>query len=69
MHVMTADCRDGKDNKKQFQSRNAVGNMLVRKFSFAPEEAKVIFFTPFMCVLFGVIHIRTLLENLLPVAH
>ena len=39
-HVMTADCRD-KDIKKQFMRQNAVGNMLVRKFSFAPIEAKI----------------------------
>ena len=38
-HVMTADCRD-KDIKKQIRRQNAVGNMLVRKFSFAPMEAK-----------------------------
>ena len=40
-HVMTADCRDDKDIKKQFMWQNAVGNMLVRKFSFAPIEAKI----------------------------
>ena len=34
-HIMTSDCRD-KDIKKQFRRQNAVGNMLVRKFSFAP---------------------------------
>ena len=38
-HVMTADCRGDKDIKKQFMRQNAVGNMLVRKFSFAPIEA------------------------------
>ena len=27
--------------KKQFRRQNAVGNMLVRKFSFAPIEAKI----------------------------
>ena len=32
-HVMTADCRDDKDIKKQFRRQNAVGNMLVRMFS------------------------------------
>ena len=32
-HVMTADCRDDKDIKKQFRRQNAVGNMLVKKFS------------------------------------
>ena len=39
-HVLTADCRDDKDIKKQFMRQNAVGNMLVRKLSFAPIEAK-----------------------------
>ena len=38
---MTADCRDYKDIEKQLRRQNAVGIMLVRKFSFAPEEAKV----------------------------
>ena len=40
-HVMTANCRDDKDIKKQFRRQNAVGNMLVNKFSFAPTEAKI----------------------------
>ena len=40
-HIMTADCRDDKNIKKQFRRENAVGNMLVRKFSFAPIEAKI----------------------------
>ena len=40
-HVMTADCRDDKYIKKQFTRQNALGNMLVRKFSFAPIEAKI----------------------------
>ena len=39
-HVMTTDCQDDKDIKKQFMRQSAVGNMLVRKFSFAPIEAK-----------------------------
>ena len=39
-HVMTAECRD-KDIKKKVRRQNAVGNMLVRKFSFAPMEAKI----------------------------
>ena len=30
-HIMTADCRDDKDIKKQFRRQNAVGNILVRK--------------------------------------
>ena len=40
-HVMPADCRDDEDIKKQFMRQHAVGNMLVRKFSFAPIEAKI----------------------------
>ena len=40
-HVVTAHCRDDKDIKKQFRGQNAVGNMLVGKFSFAPIEAKI----------------------------
>ena len=67
-HIMTADCRDDKNIKKQFRRQNAVGNMLVRKSSFAPIEAKIQRFsrivTKFMDVHFGVIHC-TLLENLL----
>ena len=43
-HVLTADCSDDKDIGKQFRRQNAVGNMLVRKFSFAPTEAKIKFF-------------------------
>ena len=38
-HIMTADCRDDKDIKKQFRRQNAVGNMLVRKLSYAHIEA------------------------------
>ena len=40
-NIMTADCKDDKDIKKQFRSQNAAGNVLVRKFSFAPIEAKI----------------------------
>ena len=68
---MLADCRDDKDIKKQFRRQNTLGNMLVRKFSFAPIEAKIQLFKSycyqFMDVLFGVIHSRTLLESLLSV--
>ena len=38
-HLMTADCRDDKDIGKQFRRQYADGNMLVRKFLFAPMEA------------------------------
>ena len=31
-HIMTTDCRDDKDIKKQFRRQYAVGNILVRKF-------------------------------------
>ena len=59
-HVMTADCRHDKDISKQFRRENAVGNMLVRKFSFVPMRQKSNcsshIVTPFMDVLFGVIH-------------
>ena len=58
--ALTADCRDDKDIKKQFRRQNAVGNMLVRKFSFAPIEAKLQLFKLYCYpvygyVLFGVI--------------
>ena len=40
-HIMTADCRNARILKKKFRRQNVVGNMLVRKFSFAPIEAKI----------------------------
>ena len=40
-HIMIADCGDDNDNKKQFRRQKALGNMLVRNFSFAPIEAKI----------------------------
>ena len=69
---MTADCRDDKYVVEQFRKQNAVYNMLVRKFSFAPVEAKIQLIksyddTQFMDVLSGVIYTRILLENLLSV--
>ena len=39
--VMTADCRDDNDIENQFRMRNTVGNMLVKKFSFAQMQAKI----------------------------
>ena len=42
-HIMTEDCRDDKDIKQQFRRQNAVGNMLVRKFSFAPPYQKFMY--------------------------
>ena len=64
-HVMIADCRDDNYIKKQFRRQNAVGNMLVRKFSFAPIEAKIQLFYSYcyhiyMDQLFGGINSRTL---------
>jgi hypothetical protein len=40
-HIVSADCTDDKDVAKQTRRQNAVGNMLIRKFSFAPKEAKI----------------------------
>ena len=51
-NVITA-CRDGKDIKKQFRRQNAVGNMLVRKFSFAPIEAKIQLFKSYCSPIYG----------------
>ena len=50
---MTADCRDDMDIKKQFSRQNAVGNMLVRKFSFAPIEAKIQLFRSYCYPIYG----------------
>ena len=52
-HIMTADCRDDKDIKKQFSRQNAVGNMLVRKFSFVPIEPKIQLFKSDRCTIYG----------------
>ena len=69
-HVMTADSRD-KDIKKQFMKQNAVGNMLAKKFLFAPIEAKIQLFKSYFYPIYGcalcIIHTRTLRENLLSV--
>ena len=51
--IMTADCRDDKDIKKQFRRQNAVGNMLVSKFSFAPIEAKIQLFKSYCYPIYG----------------
>ena len=50
---MTADCRDDKDIKKKFMRQNTVGNMLIRKFSFAPIEAKIQLFKSYCCPIYG----------------
>ena len=50
---MTGDCRDDKDIKKQFRRQNAVGNMLARKFSFAPIEGKIQLFKSYCYHIYG----------------
>ena len=50
---MTADCRDDKDIKKQFRRQNADGNLLVRKFSFTPIEAKINLFKSYCYPIYG----------------
>ena len=70
--IHDADCRDDKDIKNQFRRQNAVGNMVVRKFSFAPIEVKIQLFKSYCYPIYGCalwhIHTRTLLENLLSVS-
>ena len=39
--AMSVDFRADKDIEKQFRRQNAVGNVLVRKFSFAPRVTKI----------------------------
>ena len=62
-HIMTADCRDDKDIRKQFRRQNAVGNMLVRKFSFAPFEAKIQLFKSYCYPIYGCALCRQSLQN------
>ena len=52
-HIMTADCRDDKDIKKQFRRQSAVSNMLVRKFSFVLIEAKIQLFKSYCYPIYG----------------
>ena len=52
-HVMTANYRDDKDLKKQFMRQNAVGNMLLRKFLFAPIDAKIQLFKSYCYPIYG----------------
>ena len=40
-HIVTDDFRDDKDIAKQFRRQNAVGNMLIRRFSFATPDVKI----------------------------
>ena len=62
LHVMTADCRYDKDARKHFRKQNAVGNMLVRKFSFAPIELKIQLFKSYCYHRMGCF-ITTMLES------
>ena len=52
-HVITAACRADKDIEKHFMRQTAVGNMLVRKFSFAPIEAKILLFKSYCNPIYG----------------
>ena len=62
-HIMTADCKDDKDIKKQFRRQNAVGNMLVRKFLFSPIEAKIQLFKSYCYPIYGCSHWRHSFQN------
>ena len=62
-HVMTADCRDDKNIKKQFMRQNAVGKMLVRKFSFAPIEVKIQLFKSYCYPIYGCVLGRHSYQN------
>ena len=52
-HVKTADSRDDNYIKKQFRRKNAVSNMLVRKFSFSSIEAKIQLFKSYCYPIYG----------------
>ena len=52
-HALTTDCREDKDIEKQFRRQNAVGNMLVRKFSFSPMETKIQLFKSYCYPIYG----------------
>ena len=52
-HIISSDCKDDKDVCKQFRRQNAVGNMLIRKFSFAPTEAKIQLFKSHCYPIYG----------------
>ena len=62
---MTADCRDDQDIKKQFRRQNAVGNVLVRKYSFAPIEAKIQLLKSYCYSIYGCALWRHSYQNLL----
>ena len=69
--IKHATRRDDKDIKKQSRRKNAVGNMVVRKFYLyllrQKSNCSSHIVTPIMDVPCGVIHTKTLLENLLSV--
>ena len=64
-HVMTADCRDDTDIGKQFRRKNVVGNILVRKFSFSPTEAKIQLFKSYFYPIYGCALWRHYYQNLI----
>ena len=52
-HIMTTDCRDDEDIKKTIHEAKCSCNMLVRKFSFAPIEAKIQLFKSYCYPIYG----------------
>ena len=50
---MTADFRDDKDIEKRFMRQNAVGNMMVKKFSFAPIEVNLQLYNSYCYPIYG----------------
>ena len=62
--IMTADCTDDKDIKKQFRRQNAVGNMLVRKFSFVPMEEKIQLFKSYRYPIFWMCTLASFIPEL-----
>ena len=62
-HVMTTDCRDDKHIERQFRRQNTVVNMLIRKFSFAPVEAKMQFHESYCYPIDGRAHWRHSYQN------
>lgn len=52
-HIICSNGRDDKDIHKQFRRQNAVGNMLLRRFSFAPVEVKIQLFKSYCYPIYG----------------
>ena len=65
-HIMNADCRDDKDIKKQYRRKNADGNMLARKLSFAPIEIKIQLFKSYCYPIHGYALWRHSFQNCIP---